>query len=346
MMTETVFFEMQPQESEILLGLYGDVDYDTVRETLNADNVGLYGNAKIVSTFIYSDLGADVLAQMPQLGLIATRSRTFDHIDLDYCRAHMIAVMNVPAYGENTVAEHVFALLLSLTRHMPQAIRQTKEGEFSLQGLRGDDLRGKTMGVIGTGAIGLHTAAIAKGFGMTVLANDLQPKMDMGVKLGFSYTGLDDLLKKSDVISLHVADTPAAERLLAEREFSLMKDGVIVINTACSRAIDGKALLQALATGKVGAAGLDVLPDEPTIREEAILLHESSLRHHDPETMLAAHALLRHKNVIVTPHCAFYTKGTVTDILRKTGENIQSYLESHPSAATFGGQPAPLSAVK
>jgi D-lactate dehydrogenase len=223
------------------------------------------------------------------------------------------------------VAEHVFSLLLALSRHMPQAVQRTREGDFSAQGLQGFDLHGKTMGIIGTGAIGLRAAKIAKAFGMNVLGYDINPRHLLAEASGLTYASLDKLLSESDVISLHVTNTPEVRHLLSEKEFSLMKDGAVIINTAIGSAIDVKALLRALSTGKVGAVGLDVLPDETAIHEEAEFLRESFATKHDAETLLASHALLHHKNVIVTPHIAFYTKETVEGILRTTGDNIQSF---------------------
>ena len=169
-----VFFEAEEIEEKILLDLYGDIDYDAVNHTLNTGNADMYADVEIISCFIYSDLSREVLKK---LKFIATRSRTFDHIDLEYCNQNDITVTNVPAYGGNTVAEHVFSLLLCLSHRVPQAVQRTREGDFSAQGLQGFDLHGKTIGIIGTGAIGMRTAAIAKAFGMNVLGYDISPNI-------------------------------------------------------------------------------------------------------------------------------------------------------------------------
>jgi D-lactate dehydrogenase len=324
-----VFFEVEEVEAKMLLDLYGDIDYDTVREPLNADNAEKFAGAEIISCFLYSDLSREVLQKMKRLKFIATRSRTFDHIDLEYCNNNGIVVANVPAYGAETVPEHVFSLLLALSRHIPQAAQRTREGDFSLGGLQGFDLHGKTMGIIGTGSIGLRTGSIARAFGMNVLGYDLNPRHLIAEAAGVTYASLDKLLAESDVISLHVTSTPESFFLLSEKEFSLMKQGVVIINTAVGSAIDIKALLKALSEGRVGAVGLDVLPDESAIHEEAEFLRESFSAKHDAQTLLASHALLRHKNVIVTPHIAFYTRETIEGILRATGENIESFITGH-----------------
>lgn len=324
-----VFFETEEVEAKILLDLYGDIDYDTVKQPLNADNVGKYPDVETISCFLYSDLSANILSQLKKLKFIATRSRTFAHIDMEYCNRHGIIVANVPAYGADTVAEHVFALLLALSRHMPQAAQRTREGNFSLEGMQGFDLHGKTMGIIGTGTIGLKTAALARAFGMNVLGYDLNPRHLVAEAVGLAYVGLDKLLAKADVISLHISDSPEAKFLLSEKEFSQMKQGVVIINTSCGSAIDIKALLKALSDKKVGAVGLDVLPDESAIHEDAEFMRETFAGKHDAETLLASHALLHHKNVIVTPHIAFYTRETIEGILRTTGDNIEAYQSGH-----------------
>ena len=223
-----VCFEIEDWESDMLRGVFCDKDCTMVKEHLDVDNAKNYEAAEIVSCFIYSNLHRQVLEKMKKLKLIATRSTGFDHIDLDYCNKNGIAVANVPAYGEHTVAEHVFALLLSLSRHIPKAAAQTRDGDFSLHGLRGFDLYGKTMGIIGTGTIGLHVAQIAKGYGMNILAHDVHPRTEGGL----SYVSLEKLLDESDIISLHVPGTAETRHMLSDKEFSAMKDGVVLINTA------------------------------------------------------------------------------------------------------------------
>ena len=331
-----VCFEIEDWESGMLHTMCCDKDCTMIKDPLALDNAGNYAEAEIVSCFIYSSLKRPVLEKMKNLKMIATRSTGFDHIDLDYCDKNGIAVANVPAYGEYTVAEHVFALLLALSRHIPKATAQTRDGDFSLRGLQGFDLYGKTMGIIGTGAIGLHAARIAKGFGMNVLAHDIHPRTDSVL----SYVSLENLLGKSDVISLHVPGTAATRHMLSDKEFSAMKDGVVIINTARGTVIDVKALLRALQSGKVSAAGLDVLPEEPAIREEAELLRASFTQQHDLETLLIDHALLHHKNVIVTPHSAFYTREAVGKILCTTGENILAFRAGKPQNIVNNPQPA------
>lgn len=298
-------------------------------EPLTPQNASRFSDCDVVSTFIYSDLGRDTLIRLRSLKFIATRSTGFDHIDTAYCRKQGIHVANVPAYGDNTVAEHVFGLLLAISHNLVDAVERTRRGDFSLQGLRGFDLKGKTMGVLGTGAIGRYVIEIAKGFHMNVVAFDLFPKEGLEERLGFRYVPLEELLRKADVITLHIPSTPETHNFLSDREFEMMKKGVVVINTARGDLVDVQALLRAITTGKVAAVGLDVLPEEPTIREEAELLR--SIAQKKPlDVLLAGHILLRLRNVVITPHSAFDTKEAVQRILDTTIENISAFIEGVP----------------
>ncbi|MGB5947777.1 MAG: hydroxyacid dehydrogenase [Parvibaculum sp.] len=299
-------------------------------EGVSAANAAVAADAEIVSVFIYSTLDAAVLGQMKRLKLIATRSTGYDHIDLDYCRAHGIAVCNVPTYGKNTVAEHVFALLLGLSHRLPEAVARARSGQFSPEGLEGFDLAGKTFGVIGTGHIGRHAIRIAKGFAMQVIACEEKPDPALAERLGFRFVPLDELLAESDVISLHVPLTAATQNLLSEAAFARMKSGVVVINTARGGLIDTAALIRALRSGKVAGAGLDVLPEEPLIREEAELVSSAFAGQHDLKSLIANHVLLNMPNVIVTPHSAFYTREAVQRIIETTVGNIEAFLTGAP----------------
>jgi D-lactate dehydrogenase len=299
-------------------------------EPLGKQNAGDYSDADIISTFIYSDLGCEVIEQFDRLKLIATRSTGFDHIDLDECKKTDVVVSNVPSYGENTVAEHVFALLLAISHHIIPAVDRTRRGDFSQEGLQGFDLRGKTFGVIGTGDIGAATIEIARGFRMKVLAFDVKPDDELAAKLDFEYVDMDRLLGESDVISLHVPANKHTRGLLSHDEFAKMKNDVVIINTARGSIIDMEALLKAIADGKVRAAGLDVLAAEPVVREEAELLRRAFSREHNLEELLADHILMRLRNVIITPHSGFNTREAVQRIVDTTAGNIAAYLDGNP----------------
>ncbi len=172
-----------------------------------------YTDAEIISASLGSNMSAETLRQFPYLKLVSTRTTGFDHIDLGYCRDHGITVCNVPNYADRTVAEHVFALLLAISRRIVEASNRTRAGKFSLKGLQGFDLQGKVLGVIGTGAIGRQVIEIARGFHMEVLAYDLRPDEQYARRGGFRYAGMEELLAKSDIITLHVPSSARTRNL-------------------------------------------------------------------------------------------------------------------------------------
>ncbi|ESR27440.1 hydroxyacid dehydrogenase [Lutibaculum baratangense] len=319
-------FETEEWEHEACLRLEPRHAVQCVREPLDRRTVTGFSEAEIISPFVHSRVDAAVLAELPHVGMIATRSTGYDHIDLDWCRDHGIVVCNVPDYGDSTVAEHAFALLLSVSRKIVDAVDRTRHGNFSHSGLRGFELKGHTIGVVGTGRIGRRVIEIARGFGMKVLAYDLRPDQAVADRLGFEYAHLDEVLRQADVLTLHIPASPGAEALLSDREFSLMRQGAILINTARGNVVDIPALVRALADGKLGAAGLDVLPEEPLIREEAeIFRTDGPSQERNLRALVANHVLLRFPNVIVTPHNAYNTESAVHRIIETTIRNIEAF---------------------
>jgi len=321
-----VVFETEKWECDILQKICCDHEVVFTEEPLRRGNVHEFKDADIISPFVHSELNSSVLECFETLSFIATRSTGYDHIDLEFCSRNGIPVSNVPVYGDHTVAEHVFALLLSISHRIPEAVNRTRKGDFSQKGLQGFDLQNKTLGVVGTGSIGKRVARIAQGFGLNVIAYDPKPDAVFAARYNVSYMDMDGLFQQSDIVTLHVPGSKATNHLLSDREFSRMKDGVVLINTARGSIVDTQALLRALADGKVAAAGLDVLPDEPSIREEAELIRSFFDKKHDLETLFSNHVLLHMRNVIITPHSAFNTKEAVERILYTTGENIIAFM--------------------
>ncbi len=321
-----VVFEAEERERLGFRGLAASHALTFVQAPLRTDNASAYADADVISTFIYSDLGRAVIEKLPAVKLIATRSTGTDHIDVGFCQARGVSVSNVPTYGENTVAEHVFALLLSLAHRLPEAVDRARSGHFSPAGLEGFDLAGKTIGVIGTGNIGRHVVRIAKGFAMDVVAFDVKPDRAFARDAGFSYLSFDELLAVSDVISLHVPATQRTHHLLSADAFARMKTKAVVINTARGSLIDAHALIMALRSGKLAGAGLDVLPDEPLIREEAELICSVFSGEHDLRDVVADHILLHMPNVVITPHSAFNTREAVLRIVETTVANIEAFV--------------------
>ncbi|MYZ49925.1 hydroxyacid dehydrogenase [Propylenella binzhouense] len=323
-------FEIEPWERAAFEVLHAEHEVAFESGTLDNRTAGFHADAEIISTFIYSKLDRTVIEAHPRLRLIATRSTGFDHIDLEACTERGIAIANVPTYGENTVAEHVFALLLAISHRLIEAVDRTRRGDFSQAGLQGFDLQGKTFGLVGTGSIGRHAARIARGFGMEVVAYDLAPDAGAAAEIGFRYVDLAELLALADVISLHVPANRHTRHMISEPQFAAMKHGAILINTARGGIVDVRALIGALSSGRIAAAGLDVLPEEPVIREEAELLRSAFSREHDLESLLADHILLRLRNVLITPHSAFNTREAVERILDTTRANIEAFVAGRP----------------
>jgi D-lactate dehydrogenase len=325
-----VAFEVEEWEKEALSRLDKSHDLSLTAESVRADLDPRYQDADVISTFIYSELSAPALGQFRDLKFIATRSTGFDHIDVGYCRGNGIAISNVPTYGQNTVAEHAFALILAIARRIPDAVQRTRSGHFSQRGLQGFDLKGKTLGVVGTGDIGKSVIKIANGFGMNVLAFDVKPDQEAASKMSFQYTDMDSLLSEADIITLHVPGIEKTQDLISEPQFDRMKQGAILINTARGFVVNVQALLKALSKGKVAAAGLDVLPEEPIIREEAELLRSTYEGKDNLQVLLADHLLTDLPNVIITPHIAFNTREATERLLSVTIDNIVAFINGHP----------------
>jgi D-lactate dehydrogenase len=262
--------------------------------------------------------------------MIATRSTGYDHIDLAYCRSAGITVCNVPVYGDNTVAEHTFALILALSRKVIQAHNRARTGNFSLAGLQGFDLRTRTIGVIGTGHIGVHVIRIARGFMMRVIAYDSRPDKRLADALDFEYVDtLDDLLAASDIVTLHAPFNAATQHMINAQNIYRMKAGALLINTARGGLIETDALLAALSSGHLGGAGLDVFEGETLIQEEKQLL-SNEYDINELRTLVKNLALFRHENVIVTPHVAFNSREALERILLTTVQNILAFESGKP----------------
>lgn len=284
---------------------------------------------EVLLPFIRSEVGEAEMSRMPGLKLISTRSTGYDHIDLEAAAGRGVVVANVPNYGENTVAEHAFALILSLSRKVYRAYARTRRGDYALEGLRGFDLYGKTLGVVGAGAIGLHVIRIAKGFGMEVVVFDVNQNRLLADVLGFRYADLDELLSTSDVVTLHAPAIPTTHHLIGWEAIPKMKRGAILINTARGSLVDTEALAWALDEGILAGAGLDVLESEEFLAHEDELLHQSDAE--EKLRLLARnHALQRHPNVVITPHIAFNSEEALRRILDTTIENVRSFLAGRP----------------
>lgn len=321
---KTAFFDLEPWEINYFQKYFKkDTDFGT--QQLTKSNAKNFKEIEIISIFVKSKITKEILNQLPNLKFIATMSTGFDHINLQECKKRNIKVSNVPQYGQNTIAEYTFSLLLALNRNLLEASRQTRKGNFNYEGLMGTDLKNKTIGIIGTGNIGQHVIKYAKAFEMNVIAYDLYPNKTLENKLNFKYTTLNNLYKTSDFISLHLPYTKSSYHLLSKSAFNQMKTGVKIINTSRGEIIDAKALVDALDKKQISGCALDVLELEKDMQKE---VRNSGLKHltkKEAKILIQNHKLLGRENVILTPHLAFYTKEALERILQTTKDNIEAF---------------------
>jgi len=333
---KVVFFNLEPWAQEYLksnqaLAAAG-VEVGFVDQILDKNHPAPDQNFDILGTFVDSTADATVIGALPNLKHVATLSTGYDHIDLQACAARSITVSTVPTYGENTVAEYAFGLMLALSRKICEAKERVKmEGSFRLDGLRGFDLMGKTLGVLGTGHIGQHVIRMAKGFGMNVIGFDAFPNAALTAELGFEYKTLEEVLAQSDIVTVHVPYLPSTHHLINAENIGLMKPGAYLINTARGACVETDALVMALKNGKLGGAGLDVLEEEGMIKDELSFLAQNQMQADDLKVVLEDHALIDMPNVIITPHNAFNTKEAFMRILDTTIGNIVAFANGVPT---------------
>jgi D-lactate dehydrogenase len=297
-----------------------------VDSPLTTRNARRYKDTEIAIIFVFSKITKEVIDKLPKLKGIATMSTGYDHIDISYAKEKGIMVSNVPFYGQNTVAEHAFGLLIAINRHLVEAVKRTREGKFSYDGLKGRDLLGKTLGVFGTGRIGRYMIQYAKAFGMKVIAFDVFPDKKFEKELGFTYVSKEQVLKKSDFITLHLPLLPQTKHYLGKNEFAMMKKGVLIINASRGGLIDTSALISALNKKIVAGAALDVLELESDFQKEAQLVASASCSKERLQILLENEDLIHRENVIITPHLAFYTQEAIQRILKTTCQNIKGFI--------------------
>lgn len=322
------FFEVASWERDLLGESFPDAVL--VEEKLTIDNVKKFSDAEVISTFVYSQITKEVIDNLPNLKFIATRSTGFDHIDVEYCRGKNILVANVPEYGSRTVAEHTFALLLTLTRKIYQSINQGKNFDFNHENIRGVDLFGKTIGVVGLGKIGLEVIKIAKGFEMNVLAFNRTKNEELAKELGFEYVDLETLIKNSDIVSLHLPYNKDTHHIINKQNIEFFKKGSYLINTARGGLVETEALVLGLEKGILAGVALDVMEGEKEIMDEIEVLTFHYKKDVDLKTLIFNHVLVNHPKVIITPHNAFNTKEALERITATTIDNIKFFLNNTP----------------
>ncbi|MBI5065530.1 hydroxyacid dehydrogenase [Candidatus Woesearchaeota archaeon] len=327
-MVNITCFELEDWEAEIIKKEFKQHKLLFFKESLSKEHLPKIKSTEILIVFVNSIVDKEILKHLPKLKFIVTTSTGYDHIDLSECKKRKIPVSNVPEYGTNTVAEHTFALILSISRNLYSGIERSRQCSFDLTGLRGFDLRGKTLGVVGTGKIGKYVTRIAKGFEMKILAYDLYPDKEFAKKYEVKYVkNFTELLKNSDIITLHTILNESTHHLINKKNIKFIKKGAVLINTARGGLVETEAMDEALHNGTLRAAGIDVLEEEITLKEEKELLST-------PEKFKVLkcdwHLLLQHKNVFVTPHNAFNSEESVQRIMQTTVENVEGFLTKKP----------------
>ncbi len=327
---KAVFFDVDPWSRSEINAAFPHAEL--VTDSLNEENVDKYRDCQIISVFHTSDLSGKVLCQLSQLKFIATRSTGFNHIELPYCQTKKIIVSNVPTYGRRTVAEFTFGLILMLTRKLYESVERVKhDGKYNIIGLQGEDLFGKTIGIIGLGEIGLSVLKIAKGFGMEVMVHTRTMDESLSQELGFVYAdSLDELLKKSDIMTIHLPLTEKTKHIINSKNIHNFKKGSYLVNTARGGLIETDAILIGLEENILAGVALDVLESEYELSEEADLLSHHIRQKINYKDLVIDHVLMHHDRVIITPHNAFNSTEARLRILETTFENINQFLKKSP----------------
>lgn len=327
----TILFSSQTydQDSFTAATQPGDLELHFQPARLSFDTAALAHGYEVVCPFINDDLSAPVLEQLAAGGtrLIALRSAGYNHVDLAAAKRLGLSVVRVPAYSPHAVAEHAVALILALNRRLHRAYNRTREGDFTLHGLTGFDLVGKTVGIVGTGQIGATFGKIMAGFGCKLQCFDPYPNAEL-VALGAEYVSLAQLLASSHIISLHCPLTADNKHLINRESLATLQQGAMLINTGRGALVDTPALIEALKSGQLGYLGLDVY------EEEAQLFFEDRSDLPLQDDVLAR--LLTFPNVIITAHQAFLTREALSAIASTTLDNIAAWREGAPQNLVEG----------
>jgi phosphoglycerate mutase 1 family len=325
---KTIFYDATAIDRTQLTELMSDSDHELIFESASLNERNIHEDAEVVSTFVSSKIDNSLFDKMPRLRLIATRSTGFDHLDLMYLNGRGIKVVNVPTYGNNTVAEHTFALLLSLTKKLPLVTSMVERQGLAVNPrYTGMDLKDKTIGIIGFGHIGKCVAKIAYGFGMKILANNRRVDQEFIDNYNVEFLPTEEIFQKADIISLHCPLDKDNYHLINDQTIATFKQGAILINTARGELVENHALLKALRSGHLAGVGLDVLEGEKYLSMEKTraLLLEDDFKIEATKRAAEIYVLQKMPNVIITPHNAFNTVEAVRRINQTTASNIKDF---------------------
>lgn len=325
---QITFFEVQEWERDLLRLAFPQAEL--IKEKLTPQNAAQFKNVEVASCFIYSAIDRSTIGELSKLKFISTRSTGYDHIDTLACSEKQIAVSNVPEYGSATVAEHTFALILNLTRKIYQSVNQAKSLNFEHDRIRGVDLEGKTIGIVGLGKIGEHVLRISRGFGMNALVYNRSQDAALRETYGFQYADLNELLKQSDIVSLHLPYNEHTKHIINKENILTFKKGSYLINTARGGLIETEAIVLGLEKGILDGVALDVLEEEKELGEEAVILTSDYRNKVNMQNLVYNHILMNHPKVLITPHNAFNSREALMRITETTIENIKAYLSGNP----------------
>lgn len=313
-------FSARRDERKVLIDVFADKEHELhfTEMRLDTESLPLVNGHDAVSIFVNDHLDANLIAQLAERGvrLIALRCAGYNNVDLEAAHNHGITVVRVPAYSPNAIAEHSLTLMLGLSRHLHRAYNRVRNGNFTLDGMLGQELYRKQVGIVGTGAIGRILAQILQGIGCTVKAYDLFPHPDCE-RMGIEYLPLEQLLAESDIVSLHCPLTPETHYMINRDSLSAMKPGAMLINTSRGALIDTAAVIEALKSGQLGALGIDVYEEEAdlffTDLSDQVIADDELMR------------LTTFPNVMITAHQAYFTREAITSIAQVTAENITAF---------------------
>ena len=323
--TKIIFFDIKDYDKEFFKKYVADYNFEMtfLKVRLTEETANLTKGYDVVCGFANDNINKETIDIMVENGikLLAMRCAGFNNVSLKDIH-NRFKVVRVPAYSPHAIAEYTVGLILAVNRKIHKAYVRTREGNFSINGLMGFDLDGKTAGIIGTGKIGQILIKILKGFEMKVIAYDLYPNQKAADELGFEYVSLDELYAKSDIISLNCPLTKDTQYMINRRSMLKMKDGVILVNTGRGQLIDSADLVEALKDKKIGAVALDVYEEE-----ENYFFEDKSTQVIEDDIL---GRLLSFYNVLITSHQAYFTKEAVDAITVTTLNNIRDFVEGKP----------------
>lgn len=328
------FFECDQQRKEFFQRHLTGFQLVFFPENLSEQHLPELKDCQIIAVVNYSPVTREIVAQLPETKLIAVGCTGYNNVDVKACEERGILVSNTPGYSDDAVAEHTITLMLMLLRHAHIAHLRAKDNNFSWNGIIGNNLKGKTLGIIGTGKIGLKVIELAKGFGVKMVAYSRNPKPDKAAELGFRYVSLPEVLAASDIVSLHLSANKDTYHFINHEKLNMFKRGSLLINTSRGEVLDSKALIWALENGILKGAALDVLEEEKVCQENCLL--QSDITPEKLEKYALNQHLLHRPDVLITPHIGWYTEEAVRAMFHIHLNNIRSFMKGAPENLVSG----------